>query len=144
MDARRLDEVFMDCLYTEEETKDLHEGRVPEGTVLVEGVVRNYGLHGGRLESHREEVRAMVNEMPEAFFPGTGDGWSFLNLCETRKGERWGQHRNMEQLCVLAIGLGMGHWLLPRPSWSAMPGGMPYIAFDTREKGGADAVAFPA
>ena len=36
----------------------------------------------------------------------------------------------MEDLVVLALGLKLGDYLLPREVWSSFPGRMPYVVFD--------------
>lgn len=86
-----------------------------------------FGFHPGRLESHREQVKAMLAELDDSFQAKGGGGMSFLNACMTKDGEQWGEHRNMEQLFVLGIGLGLAKWLSDRSLWRAMPGGMPYV-----------------
>lgn len=97
--AKRVEEILFDCLFTEEEmevlqTKFKKELKVPEDTVIVEGVLASdavivegvlgpFGFHPGRLESHRSEVVEMIKELPTEFLSiedGGGGGWSFLNL----------------------------------------------------------------
>ena len=129
--ADKVTDTFMDCLYREEEVADLKEGEVPEGVVRVEGIVSKFGFHPGRLESHRAEVKAYLEEMPPEFHKATGGGWSFLNLCMTKGGEHWAEHPTMEKLIALGIGLKMASFLLPREMWDAMPGSVPYVQFDT-------------
>ena len=115
-------EAFHDCLYKDEEPQDGH--------IKVEGIMSNFGLHPERLESHREEVKAWLMELPMNFHPanqGGGGGWTVLNMVMTKDDVQWAEHRNMEQLCVLAIGLGIGEFQLPREMWSMLPGSMPYF-----------------
>lgn len=47
--------------------------------------------------------------------------------CLFRDGEQWGEHRNIEQLLVLGIGTKQAKMLMPRDTWAALPGGMPYF-----------------
>lgn len=118
---------FMACLFTDEEAKD---ESLTSKAVVVEGIVHTVGLHPEHLESKREEVKAMLSELPDQFFASKGGGWTFLNLCETKAGERWtGLQQIMEQLCMLAIGLKLGEWCVPRPMWPVLPGGVPYVVF---------------
>lgn len=105
----------------------------PAGAVLVDGLVSKYGFHPDRLESHREDVREILKQMPDQFMKNGGGGWSFLNLCNTKDGVQWGEHRDMESLCCLAIGLGMGEWQMKSMA-ATMPGGMPFISFNTAEE----------
>lgn len=125
--ADKVHAIIMDSLYKTEEVPD---GLPPADAVIAEGIRGKMGFHPGRLESHRAEVVAILREMPETFHKGTGGGYSFLGLCEDKNGAQWGEHTNMDELCVLAIGLKLGDWCLPREMWPVLPGGMPYIGFD--------------
>lgn len=107
---------FMDCLFKEGEDTTNH--------VKVEGLTSMFGLHPQRLEEKRELVTALLAELPAEF----KKGWSFLNLCTTKNGEQWtGMHDVCEQLAVMAIGLGLMEYCLPREMWAILPGGMPYL-----------------
>ena len=137
--AEKVHEIFMGCLYEEKEVKDVEHP--PEGAVLVEGIMGKFGFHPDRLESHRDQVRQLLDEMPKEFHKTTGGGWTFLNLCQDKNGFQWtGFHQRMEELVCLGIGLKMATFCAPRDMWSAFPGGMPYIVFDTGVQN-ADAVA---
>ena len=127
IDADRVNEIFHDCLYAEEELKD---GKPIEGEpVRAEGIMNNVGFHPGRLESYRKEVRGMLEGLPLEFRRTVGDGWTFLNACNDRNGRQWTSfHQRMEQLFQLGIGLGLAKCLVPREMWSMMPGGMPYYS----------------
>lgn len=133
--AKRVDEIFVDCLYREEEMTDLVDGEVPVGAVIVEGITNRFGFNPDRLHRYKEEIREILNMMPDEFHTGEGKGggMSFLNLCMTKDGHQWGEHRNMEQLICLAIGLDMGKYCMPRMMWGMFPGGMPYVTFTTEE-----------
>jgi hypothetical protein len=95
--SHRVHEVVMDCLFKEGEPTEPH--------VRVEGIVQNFGFHPGRLAEHRSEVQEWISQLPKEFLKSGGGGWSFLNLCNTADGEQWGEHPDMQALCVLAIGL---------------------------------------
>lgn len=110
----------------EKVVKDLAE---KGDVVMVPGIVNTYVFDPDRLEAHRDDVLSMVRQLPDAFDVKGGGGWSFLNMCETAKGDLWAEHRGMETLACLAIGLGFGTWMLSKEFWAAMPGGMPYIMF---------------
>lgn len=125
--AGEVERVFKDCLFTDAEIPD---GKPPEGAVIVEAIMMAVGFHPGRLEFHRAEVIEFLRMLPDGFFKGTGDGWSFLNLPMTKTEEQWGEHRNAEQLMSLAFALKLGNYTLPRSMWKLLPGGMPYIAFE--------------
>ena len=107
---------FMDCLFKEGEDKT--------NPVKVEGLTSMFGLHPQRLEEKRELVTALLTELPSEF----NECWVFLNLCITRNGELWtGSHRVCEQLVVMAIGLGLMEYCMPREIWKILPGGVPYL-----------------
>lgn len=130
--AARVEELFIDCLYGEDEDMT--------GYVEVDGILNPYGLHPGRLESHRVEVAAMLMELPLPFRKTIapdengdvgGGGWSFLNAYMDRHDRQWtGLHQTQEQLIVMGIGLGLAEYLLGREAWAAFPGGVPYLQVD--------------
>lgn len=120
-----LDAIARDCLYTADETP---EGTPPEGAVIVEGIMRDFGFHPDRLESHREDVRSMLGQLDPQFMKGTvAGGWSFLQIPVRADGVQWGGQLHAEMIMVLGIGLGMVRMLVPRPMWMILPDGMPYL-----------------
>ena len=123
LDAQRVDEIFRDCLFQDGEDTTEH--------VVAEGIVNRFGFHPERLQSHREEVAALLDELPTEFRSserGGGGGWSFLNACNDRHGNQWtGLHQTMEQLVVLGVALGIVEYPLPREMWGALPGGVPFF-----------------
>ena len=107
---------FIDCLFKEDEDTS--------NCVKVPGLTSMYGFHPQRLEEKRELITAILAKLPSEF----KEGWSFLKLCITKDGEQWtGMHRVCEQLVVMAIGLGLMNYCMPREIWSFLPGGVPYI-----------------
>ena len=119
LDPERVNAVFVDCLFRDGEDSSKH--------INAEGIVRNVGFHHERLESHKAEIVAMLDELPEQFKESSGGGWSFLNACMDKHGNQWtGLHQTMEQLFQLGIGIGKVKSLMPREMWSILPGGMPY------------------
>lgn len=133
INAGRLHEIVVDSLFTDEEVNRSPIPGPPEDAVVVDGVMSMFGFHPERLESHRAEVREMLETLRDEFWLSKGGGWSFLNLCEDRDGNLWGQHRDCEALCVLAIGLGLGSFPLPREIWPVLPGSVPYFVFEDVE-----------
>jgi hypothetical protein len=101
------------------------------GAQIVQGIVRTFGFSPTKITEHKDEIRALLAEMPDEFQAGKGGGMSFLNLCVDRDGNQWGEHPTMEALVVLGIAAGMASYPLPRDLWSVLPGGMPYVAFNT-------------
>ncbi len=117
--SEKVEAIFMDCLFRDGEDTSNH--------IAVEGVVHNVGFHPERLESHRAEIEAMLDELPEMFHEKSGGGWSFLNACNDKHDNQWTDfHMRMEQLFQLGGGIGRVKSLLPREAWAMLPGGMPY------------------
>ena len=91
LSAKWVEEVLLDCLYPAEEleaaTKD--ERGAPEGAIIATGIVSVYGFHPDRLASHKDEIIAMLDELPENFKIKPSGGWSFLQACEDRHGNLW-------------------------------------------------------
>jgi hypothetical protein len=117
--AEHVSDVFMDCLFRDGEDTSNH--------VKAEGIVHDVGFHPDRLESHKAEIEAMLDELPDAFKKSGGGGMSFLNACNDKYGNQWADlHQTMGQLFQLGIAIGKVQSLLPREMWSMLPGGMPY------------------
>src|SRR6266478_9589436 len=126
--AAKVATILKDCLFRNDEI--VEEGKPPEGAVRVEGVLHTFALHPGRLKQHEAAIVEVLTGLPEQFYAHKGGGWSFLNLCMDAEGQQWGEHVNMEQLCVLAIATNHGRWQMPREMWKILPGQMPYVQFN--------------
>jgi hypothetical protein len=145
---QRVHDIFVDCLYTMNEvgvmrsknSKSVMGVGPPENSVFVVGLTGAYAFHPARLESHRAEVADLIREIVHPAFMraehppedpvGAGDGgWSFLNLAESKNGEQWGEHRDMERFLVLSLGLGFANYCAPQQFWHLLPGGVPYVWF---------------
>lgn len=126
--TENVSKIFMNCLFEDEEIK----GKSPDelAHVPVKGIMTNVGFHPGRLESHREEVKELLSQLPETFFKSKGGGWSFLNMAMNNKNEQWGEQRTAEQLLLIGMGLGLAEIQLPREMWSTLPGSMPYLCIN--------------
>jgi hypothetical protein len=122
--AERVDATIKDCLFRDEEVVD---GKPPADAVIVKGIMRNFAFHAGRLASHKADIAAMCDELPDAFHKSGGGGWSFLNLCMDKHGTQWGEQSEGEALIALASGTEQGGFMLPREMWSSFPGGVPYV-----------------
>lgn len=113
------------CLF---EDSEIVNGKPIVDPVMVQGIVRQYGFHPGRLEEKREEVKAMLSQLPHQFRKAQGGGWSFLQACVREDGVQWGEHPQMDDLLCLGIGLKLaGFCLEDRQMWAVMPGGVPYV-----------------
>ncbi len=119
INPERVHAIFFDCLFKEGEDTSKH--------VKVEGITANVGFHPERLNGHKAEIEAMLNELADDFKKSGGGGMSFLNACNDKYGNQWtGLHQRMEQLFQLGIGVGKAELLMPREMWGVLPGGMPY------------------
>jgi len=118
--SKNVQEVFLDCLFREEETDRTNY-------VVGEGVIHRFGFHPERLASHKDDIKTMLDQLPEQFQLDKGGGWSFLNACDRKDGVQWGEHPNIEQLMALGLASKQATLLMPRELWRAMPGGMPYF-----------------
>lgn len=116
--ATKVNEIFNDCLFKDGESR--------EGALCAEGVVHNFGFHPERIQSHKQEITELLDELPENFFENSGGGWSFLQACVDKHNNQWGEHLHMEQLFCLGIALGLVKELLPKEMRSVLPGGVPY------------------
>lgn len=130
--SKTVEETLNYCLFTKEEVEGSPVGESPESTIVAEGICLKIGLHSGRVAEKKEIIKELLDFMPQEFHKNGGGGWSFLNLCEDKNGNQWtGLHDIMERLIMLGMAVGMASYLVPRDLWYALPGGMPYVVFDT-------------
>ena len=116
-----LKEIFMDCLFNEDE---LVNGVPTIEPVYVNGVLHNIGFHPDRLESHRNDIQTMVDQLGDSFTVGD----SFLNMCIDKNGNHWGEHISSEQLLTLSLGLQIIEYVVdPEQAKEIMPSSMPLI-----------------
>ena len=110
--------IFRDCLFREDESTD--------NRIVVKGIVNNYGFHPDRLQGHKDDVRALLQELPEDFQESGGRGASFLSACMTKHGTHWGEHHSMELLFCLGLALDLVYDPTPEFMRGMLPGGVPY------------------
>ena len=123
--ADRVEEIFVNCLYLDEELED--EASVPEDAVLVEGISMNVGFHPDRLDAHKPEIFELLKELPDQFMSSKGGGWSFLNACMDKHDNHWAEHPTIDKLLILGIAIGKAGYLMEREYWKSFPGGAPYF-----------------
>lgn len=58
LDGVRVKEILVDCLFQLDECID---GKPPSNKVVVQGTVGKFAFHPERLESHREEIKELLN-----------------------------------------------------------------------------------
>lgn len=98
----------------------------PESALLVDGIVNKYAFHPDRVAAAKPEIDALLSELPDNFHQKKGGGWSFLNACEDKNGELWGQHQDIERLICLGIAANSASWMM-KDMANILPGGMPYL-----------------
>ncbi len=115
--AVRVEELFLQCL----------AATAGEGSIVVQGIVNTAAFRPEAIEEHREEIGALLAELPEPFQENGGGGWSFLNACDDKHGNQWtGSQRTVEHLFMLGLASGQVTELVPRDLWPTISGGMPY------------------
>jgi hypothetical protein len=124
IDTKELRNILSDCLFKEDE---LVGGRPKEGLewVPVQGIVQSFGFNKERLLSHKDDVRAMLNEMNPKF----SEGLHFTQMPVDKDGNLWGEQRSAEELMCLGMALGWITLPLPRELWS-LTFGVPYVIID--------------
>jgi hypothetical protein len=90
-------ELLKACLVTPEELKDSSISQVH-----VQSVMGVFGLHQERLEAKREEVRDLLSQFNK--YP---QSQPFQNLCMDKDFHQWGEHRNINELLALGMGLNL-------------------------------------
>ncbi len=111
--------IILDCLFK--------DGEDHSKAVIVEGIINDFGFHPERLEKWKDSIIELLNQLPKTFRQNSGGGWSFLNACNRDDGEQWtGLHKDVEELFGLGMAIGKVKSQLPKDSWPALPGGMPY------------------
>lgn len=121
LNPQRVEEIFLDCLFKDGEDRSSY--------VKAQGIQMAVGFHPDRLENHKTEIEALLDELPDEFRLSGGGGMSFLQACNDKHGYQWtGLHQHMDQLFMLGIAINKVQTLFPREMWSALPGGMPYYA----------------
>lgn len=116
--AENVKTTLLSCLFKKEEDT--------ENMIVADGAVLRIGFHPERLKKATPNIEAMLDQLPLEFSTGS----SFLNMCITKDDEHWGEHKNVDELVCLGLAIGKLHYVMPRESWSILPGGMPYLVKD--------------
>lgn len=130
LNIENVDRIFSDCMFrSHEEYEECKKEGLHVFVYSIQNPKVKIGFHPERIESHRQEIRDMLSQLPDGFFPGTGDGASFLQACSTKDGQLWtGFHTEMEKLCLLGLASRQMKMCVEDPQvWYILPGGMPYL-----------------
>lgn len=103
---------------------------------IVNGVQLTARFNPERLENHRADIIAMLDHLPDEFHVGSGNGWTFLNMCIDRNGVQW---TDLHEVCDMLLCLGIGidaveYTIKQRDLWKMFPGGMPYVTINTQKQ----------
>lgn len=115
--AQRVLDVFAACL--------CKPGESTERCVKVEGVLTTVYLWPECLVRQREEIEAMLAELPDSF---RSPGDTFMNAQYDRYGSRWTQLPGVVD-CLFQLGTAIIklECLVARENWYAFPGGPYYV-----------------
>lgn len=133
--AENVRAVVTDAIFRDEEIS----GGPPSDYIEGDGILRRFGFHPERLESHREDVHSMLQQLGDDFKAEAGGGASFLNMCIRADGVHWAEQSTCADLCALGTALGLVSFPLPREVWGALPGGVPYVTIHAAEAGSKNA-----
>jgi hypothetical protein len=125
--AEKVMDILGDCFYKDEE---LINGVPTIPPIEVEGIITNVGLHPERVKKHEEEIISLLNELSEKFMKASGGGYTFLNMCEDKYGNQWGEQMHAEALMMLGMAINKVSYSLSRDFWTILPGSVPYITID--------------
>lgn len=133
LSSKNVHRILERCLLTEDEVQADRKGRAePKGSIVVEGVHNTFVLHRNRLRGAKYELALMLEELDDEFKTNGGGGWSTTKANITKDGREWGEFHDVEIFVILCIGAGLCHFPIPRPRWSVLPGGMPYLTIDSK------------
>lgn len=111
-----------------------HEDIRSKAKIEVDGIMNCPTFVRERVNRRRADIIDMLDQLPSGFHADGGGGWSFLQACDDRDGNQWGEHPDMERLFLLGMALCVVHYLMPREDWETLPGGMPYLVVTTPTK----------
>ena len=125
LNARNVEHIFFECL-----TESL---KYAPDTIKVQGINITPVFRTEKLNAYRTDIISMLEQLPDTFHVGSGDGWTFLNMCIDRNGVQWTDfHRTCDYLLCLGIAIdAVEYTIKQRDLWRMFPGGMPYITINT-------------
>lgn len=103
----RVLEIFKECF---ESTPGETVQRVP-----VDGIrpVR-FAFHPRRVAEYRDEIQAMLAELPDSFMKSKGGGADFVSFGCTRQGSKWtNSYADQEKLALLGVAAGLVEYCMP-------------------------------
>lgn len=122
--AENIKNTMMASLFTDEEVPDKNN---PPPYIPSRGVMMSIAFHPERLEAQRDNVRAMLAQLDDAFMHDKGGGASMIHMVQDANGVLYGSQQDADALFMLAQALNLAAPTLPREYWGSLPGAMPYI-----------------
>lgn len=121
--SENVQSIFNECLKTDESTE----------TITAHGVKIKAIFNSDRINARRADIIDMLEELPDTFHVGSGDGWTFANMCINADGEQWTDlHHVCDQLVCLGLAINAVQFTVKqRDLWRMFPGGLPYITINT-------------
>lgn len=127
IDAKRIHEMVLSVLWTDEETQTHTTQQLAEKSAKGYGVTINVGLHPERLQALRPEIIGFLKQLHPDFMQSGEQGATFLMMVADSTGDTWGEQMNAQELLMLATASGLAEFPLPREAWPGLPGGVPYV-----------------
>ncbi|MDD3172139.1 MAG: hypothetical protein PHF63_00470 [Herbinix sp.] len=121
--ATRVNEIFLDCLFTEEELEKFDGQPTENDYIRVDGVTITVGFNPIRVEKYRDEISAIIGELDDGFKWGR----YFDSLSFDKDGNLWGERKDAEELMMLGMAIGRIEYHLGKSVWQLFPGSVPPI-----------------
>ena len=101
----------------------------PEDGIVVETVMAQVLFSKERVEEVRDDVIALLDQLPDKFKENEGGGWSISQLHLTNDGAEWVEELDGKLDMLLSLGFAIGklRWILPRDLWHILPDQYPYV-----------------
>lgn len=125
LDSKVVMELGKSCMFSDE---DIPKGGQPPKEYWADGhgIVHHLIFDKRKIEKHREEIKDLLKELPEAFFDKNGE--CFINMPFDKNKRQWGEQNHAEMLFSLGVAAGY-IWFLPRELW-AISYGVPMLGVD--------------
>lgn len=119
--AENVNNIFTECLSAGDPDTGANE-------IIGNGVIQDFQFNRQKLNSRRNDIESMIDQLPDVFKQSVGGGWSFLNIVDNKDGEQWTDlHQTAEQLLALGTAINKMGFNAPKTLWPSLPGGMPYV-----------------
>lgn len=138
--SENVNEIFTDCLYSEDRLKSSTKEELMAEAILVKGVVTNVGFDPEKIALNKPKIIALLDELPDLFKYEVGGGFSFLSACFDKHGHHWGEQIDAERLLMLGMACKRVESIFPRACWCVLPGGVPYYVIYTSDIEGYDRI----